>query len=166
MHDGAFRVIEHLREVVPLASSEKLAFLELIHGLNAFFVSDSFFSALFSFSVVQALIGFSVSLIGGHTVKFFLNITAQILALNSLPLITVSLDSIEGQADLLRREFTILAKSIKTDHVLDVVSSEWLRFDLWTVELSVLILLIVGLALLLSVSLSVVMISPLFLLLD
>ena len=76
MHDGTLWVVEHLCQVVPFAPFKELAFLELIHGLYALFVGDSFFGALFSFSVVKALISLSVGLIGGHTFKFLLNIAA------------------------------------------------------------------------------------------
>ena len=74
-------------------------------------------------------------------------------------------DSIEGHADLLRRELTILTQSVQTNYVLDVVSSEWLGFDLWSVKRLVLVGRIVGLTFLLSVSLSIVVIPSLFLLL-
>ena len=74
-------------------------------------------------------------------------------------------DSVESQADLFRRKFTILTKSVQANDVLYVVGSEWLGFDLWSVIRFILIGLIVGLALFFSVSLSIVMIPSLFLLL-
>ena len=76
MRNGTFWVVEHLCQVFPFAFFKKLAFLELIHRLYALFVGDSFFSALFSFSIVKALISLSVGLIGGHTFKLLLNIAA------------------------------------------------------------------------------------------
>ena len=74
-------------------------------------------------------------------------------------------DSVESQADLFRRKFTILTQSVQANDVLDVVGSEWLGFDLWSVIRSILIGLVVSVALLFSISLSIVMIPSLFLLL-
>ena len=133
--DGSLRIVEHLCEEVPLSLLDSLRFLEFIHGFLTLLVSSRLLSSLLCLGNVQSLIGLFVSLFEGHAVKPTVDISAQIIVLDALPLIPELLDRIKSATDLLWGELTVLAHRVDADDVLNLGRGEGLRFDLLPIAL-------------------------------
>ena len=146
MGGSTFRVVEHLGEEVPLGLLDSLRLLELVHGLLAFLLGGRFLGAFLGLSNIKGLVGLLVELFSLHILKFAVDIVCEVLFLNALPLVAVSLCRVEGETDLILRELAVLAERVQTHHVLHLLRRERLRLDLGPDTFVAHVLLIVGLA--------------------
>ena len=88
---GAFGIVEHLGQEVPLGLLDGLRLLEFIQRLLSILMRGCLFSALFSFCEVQCIVDLPVDLLSLHIHKLAIDVTAQVVVLNAFPLVTISL---------------------------------------------------------------------------
>ena len=135
VRDGSFRIVEHLGEEVPLGLLDGLRFLEFVQRLLSILMRGCLLSTLLSFCGVQCIVDLPVDLFSLHIHKLAIDVSAQVIVLNSFPLVAISLACIEGLADLFRSELTVLAHRVDANNVLNLMSCKGLRFDLGPVAL-------------------------------
>lgn len=128
-----------------------LSFLELIHRFLTFLLSCRLFSSLLCSCNVESLIRFFVDTLSVHIVHLALNVFAQVLLFDALPLVAVKLCRVQSVLDLFLSELSVLAHRVQAHNILNLLRSEGLGFDLRPVSIVSGVLLIVGFALFFAV---------------
>lgn len=134
MLNSSLRIVEHLGQEVPLGLLDSLRLLELIHRFLAFLVSSCFLSTFLSLSGIKSIVYLPIDLLTLHVLQLAINISAQVLVLDTLPLATVLLASVKSTADLLFSELTVLSHRVEAHDVLNFLGREGLWFDIWPVS--------------------------------
>ena len=128
--DRALRIVKHLGQEVPFGFFDSLRLLEFVHGLLSILMRGCFLSTFLSLGCVQRIVDLPVDLLSLHVLELTVDISAQVIVLDALPLVTISLHSVEGQANLIRRELTVLTHRVDTNHILNLLGRKGLWLDL------------------------------------
>ena len=127
--DSALGIVEHLSEEVPFGFLDSLRFLVLVHWLLTFLVGSCLLCTLLCLSDIQSLICLLVSLLEWHALQPSLDILAQVLIFDSLPLVSKFLNRFESTTNLFLSKLTVLAHRVDADDVLNLGRSEGLWLD-------------------------------------